>query len=99
MHWTTAIEPIIAAEPEVGPLVAGAADLLDLVAEHLEELGDEFLERLGGKRGELGQLQIGAAGHGGLLLEPLAAVANRLAQAAHLVLVPGRLGVGASRSR
>ena len=71
-------EPIIAAEAEVGPFVAGAADLLDLEAEHLEELADEFLERLGGERGELGQLQIGAAGLVALPFQPFATVANRL---------------------
>ena len=42
-------EPIIAAKEQVGPEIAGAANQLDLEAEHLEELADEFLERLGGE--------------------------------------------------
>src|SRR5260370_20205749 len=64
-------EQAAAADAEVGPLVAGAADALDLVAEGLEQLGDEFLEPLGGQRGELLELQVGAAG---LVPEPLRAL-------------------------
>ncbi len=85
-------EPIIAAKAKVGPFVAGAADLLDLEAQHFEELADEFLERLGGERRELGQLEIGAAGHVDLSLQPFASVANRLAQVAHFVFVASGLG-------
>ena len=90
-------EPIIAAEAKVGAFVAGAADLLDLEAQHLEELADELLERLGGERRELGQLEIGAAGQADLSLQAFASVANRLAQAAHFVFVAsglGRFGAG-----
>ena len=42
-------EPIIAAKVQVGPEIARSADQLDLIAEHLEELADKFLERLGGE--------------------------------------------------
>ena len=76
LHWTIA-EQAPATDAEVGPLVAGAADALDLVAERLEQLGDELLEPLGRQRGELLELQVGAAG---LLAEPLgllAALADR----------------------
>ena len=54
-------QQVLAAEPQVGPLVAGAADLVDLVAERLEELGHELLEGLGRQRAELAQLELGPA--------------------------------------
>src|SRR5579875_1884032 len=54
-------QAVAAAEAEIGALVPAAAHRLDLVAERLEELRDELLERLGGQRGELGELQVGAA--------------------------------------
>ena len=43
-------EQAAATDAQVGPLVAGAADALDLVAERLEQLGDELLEPLGRQR-------------------------------------------------
>ncbi len=84
-------QPVGPAEAEVGPFVAGAAHLLDLVAQGLEELGDELLERLGGQRGQLGELQVGAARLAILAFDALAALADRLAQLVDLGLVPRRV--------
>src|SRR5215208_4484953 len=51
-------EQAVAPDAEVGPLVAGPPDELDVVAERLEDLGDELLEPFGGERGELSELQV-----------------------------------------
>src|SRR5262249_37129712 len=84
-------QAVAAAEAEVGALVAGTAHRLDLVAERLEELGDELLERFGGQRAELSELQVGAARLAVLVLDALAALADRLTQLADLSLVLRRL--------
>ena len=61
-------EQPLAADAEVGPLVAGAADDLDFVPQRLEQLADELLEPLGRQRVELRELRVGPPR---LVAEPL----------------------------
>ena len=49
-------QQVLAAEAQVGAFVAGAAGLLDLVAQRLEQLGHELLECLGRQRGSWASL-------------------------------------------
>ena len=77
-------QQVVAAEAKVGAFVSRAAGLLDVVAQRLEELGDELLEGLGGQRGELSELQLGAAGLAAQPLGLLAPVADGLPQGGDL---------------
>src|SRR5271157_4164387 len=75
---------VLAAQAQVGALIAGAAGLLDLVAQRLEQLGHELLEGLGRQRRQLRKLELGPARLRALLFERLAPVANRLSHVGNL---------------